>query len=138
MKLEERLLQRIQLQEGIIVLRADISELGSPAQVSRALKALLDRGKLVRIGIGIYAKTRRSSITGAVIPAGSLETLATEALERLGVQLQPGEATKDYNAGTTTQLPGTFVANTGDRRIRRKITVGGRMIAYENGYSRKS
>lgn len=100
MKLEERMPQRIQLQEGSIVLLADISELGSPAQVSRALKVLLDRGKLVRIGTGIYAKARRSSITGAVIPADSLETLATEALERLGVQLQPGEATKDYNAGT--------------------------------------
>ena len=38
MKLEERMLQRIQLQEGSIVLLADISELGSPPQVSRALK----------------------------------------------------------------------------------------------------
>ena len=101
MKLEERMPQRIQLQEGSIVLLADISELGSPAQVSRALKVLLlDRGKLVRIGTGIYAKARRSSITGAVIPADSLETLTAEALERLGVQLQPGEASKDYNAGT--------------------------------------
>ena len=54
----------------------------------------------MRIGTGISAKARRFSITGAVIPADSLETLATEALERLGVQLQPGEATKDYNAGT--------------------------------------
>ena len=83
MKLEERMLQRIQLQEGSIVLPADISELGSPAQVSRAVKVLLDRGEQVRIGTGIYAKMRRSSTTGAVIPADSLETLATEALERL-------------------------------------------------------
>ena len=83
MKLEERMLQRIQPQEGSIVLLADISELGSPAQVSRALKVLLDRGELVRIGTGIYAEMRRSSNTGAVIPADRLETLATEALERL-------------------------------------------------------
>ena len=73
---------------------------GQSPQVSRALKVLLDRGKLVRIGTGISAKARRFSITGAVIPADSLETLTAEALERLGVQLQPGEASKDYNAGT--------------------------------------
>lgn len=60
--------------------------LGSRMQVSRALKALTESGKPVRIGTGIYAKARRSPITGALIPAGSLEKLAMEALMRLGVE----------------------------------------------------
>lgn len=136
-KLEECLRKIISLQEGLVVLRSDVQMLGSRTQVSRALKALTESGELVRIGTGIYAKTRRSSITGALIPAGSLETLAVEALMRMGVEHSAGRAATDYNLGRTTQLPGQFVVNTGGRRIRRKITVGGRTIAYENDYRRR-
>lgn len=108
--------------------------LGSRTQVSRVLKALTESGELVRIGTGIYAKTRRSSITGALIPAGSLETLAMEVLKRMGVEHGAGRTAIDYNSGKTTQLPGEFVLNTCGRRIRRKITVCGRTIAYEKEY----
>jgi hypothetical protein len=137
-KLEERLREIIRLQDGHVVLRADVQMLGSRAQVSRALTALIESGELVRIGAGIYAKTRQSSVTGALVPAGSLETLATEALERLGVKYGAGRAAADYNSGSTTQLPAQFAVNTGGRRILRKITVGGRTLAYENNYRRKT
>lgn len=110
--------------------------MGSSTQVTAALKALQDMGVLVRIGTGVYAKTRKSSITGATIPAGSLETLATEALKKLGVSISAGRAAAEYNSGKTTQLPGAFVAHTGYRRISRKIAVGGRSLVYENNYSR--
>ena len=110
--------------------------MGSASQVTQALKALQVKGVLLRIGTGVYAKTRKSSVTGALIPAGSLETLASETLKKLGVTLSLGSAAAAYNSGKTTQLPGTFVANTGRRRITRKIAVGGRKVAYENNYGR--
>jgi hypothetical protein len=97
---------------------------------------LQDRGVLVRIGTGVYAKTRVSSVTGAVVPAGSLETLGIETMEKLGVTLAPGRLAAEYNAGRTTQLPGTVVVNTGRRRIQRRIVVGGRRLAYENDIDR--
>lgn len=110
--------------------------MGSATQVSVALKALQDSGVLIRISAGVYTKTRRSSVTGATVPAGSLETLAVEALRRLGVSRHAGSAALEYNASRTTQLPGTFVVHTGRRRISRKIAVGGRTLAYENDYAR--
>jgi len=134
MKLEDRLLKRIRSQRGNVVLRAELSDLGSAAQLSRVLKALQTKGVLVRIGTGVYARTRRSSITGTVVPAGSLESLATEALVKLGVSPAPGRAAMEYNAGKTTQLPGAFVVNTGARRITRRIEVGGRRVFYENDF----
>jgi predicted transcriptional regulator of viral defense system len=136
MKLEDRLLRSVKKRAGNIVLRSEIAALGSPSQVSVALKGLQQRGVLVRIGTGVYAKTRISSVTGAVIPAGSLETLAQEALERLGVPVSPGATAVEYNAGRSTQLPGKLVVNTGRRRIRRNIAVGGRHLLYENNYGR--
>jgi len=136
MKLEERMLRSIKLRSSNIILRADVAKLGSASQVSEALNSLLKKGVLVRIGTGVYAKTRKSSVTGATIPSGSLETLATEALKKMGVRVQVGRIAAEYNSGRTTQMPGTFVANTGARRISRKIAVGGRELAYENNYSR--
>jgi len=136
MKLVERMLRSIKQRNGNVVLRAEVSKFGSASQVTEALKTLQEAGVIVRIGTGIYAKTRTSSVTGATIPAGSLETLASEALKKLGVDVRAGQATVSYNAGRTTQLPGAFVANTGDRRITRKIAVGGRSVQYENNYNR--
>lgn len=134
MKLEERMLRSVRQRTGNVILRTEIARLGSASQVTEALKSLQARGVLVRIGTGVYAKTRKSSVTGATVPAGSLESLATETLKKLGVTVRAGKAAAAYNSGKTTQLPGAFIANTGDRRIRRKIAVGGRSIVYENDY----
>ncbi|MCW5230480.1 DUF6088 family protein [Verminephrobacter eiseniae] len=136
MKLEERMLRSVKQRSGNVVLRAELAGLGSASQVTEALKALQEKGVLVRIGTGVYAKTRTSSVTGATIPAGSLETLAAEALRKLGVDVGVGRVAAAYNAGGTTQMPGGFVANTGRRRISRKIAVGGRALKYENDFSR--
>lgn len=134
MKLEERLLRSIKQRDSDVVLRSELVKMSSASQLSEALKSLQDKGVLVRIGTGVYARTRRSSVTGATIPAGSLETLATEALRKMGVAVMAGKAAMEYNAGKTTQLPGSFVANTGRRRITRKIAVGGRSVVYENDF----
>jgi len=136
MKLEERLIRSVRKRAGNVILRSDIASLGSASQISEALKALQQRGVLVRIGTGVYAKTRVSSVTGVTIPAGTLESLAHEALARLGVPVSAGRAAAQYNAGRTTQMPGKLVVNTGKRRIQRNIIVGGRRLAYENHYGR--
>lgn len=136
MKLTDRLLRSIKGRSGQVVFRSEIARLGSPAQVTAALNELMAKGVITRIGRGIYAKTRQSTITGALVPAGSLETLATEALQKMGVPVGAGRAAAAYNAGQTTQLPGTFVAHTGNRRISRKIEVGGRTVTYENNFQR--
>lgn len=135
MKLEERLLRSVKQRDSDVILRTELVKMGSSSQLSEALRALQNKGVLVRIGTGVYARTRRSSVTGAVIPAGSLETLATEALKKMGVDVKASKAAMEYNSRRTTQLPGAFVANTGSRKIRRKIAVGGRSVVYENDYS---
>lgn len=134
MKLSEQILQVVLQHQGNIILRSDVAKLGSSSQVSAVLRRLQADEVLVRIGLGVYAKTRTSTVTGATIPAGSLETLAGEVLQRLGIAVTAGRAARDYNAGATTQMPGMLVANTGRRRISRKLTVGGRTLKYENDY----
>ncbi len=72
------------------------------------------------------------------MPRVSLEELAQEALEKLGVPVQLGRAQRAYAEGKTTQIPVRTTFNTGQRRISRKITVGISTVRYENNYSARA
>lgn len=134
LSIKNRIIRSVALRPGEVVLRADFARMGSPSQVSRALKAVLEAGKLVRVGYGIYAKAQPSVLSGKPIPRQPLEALAWEALQRLNVKVSLGQAQQDYQAGITTQIPMRATFNTGRRRISRKLTVGKRSVSYENNY----
>src|ERR1700681_2918837 len=56
---------------GGIILRTDIESMASTRQISRALKALVEMGYLVKLGSGVYAKAYWSShLNKAVIRGG--------------------------------------------------------------------
>lgn len=121
---------RIARKNNIVFLRDDFADLGKYDQVGRSLRELSRAGKLVKIGYGLYAKARKSSITGNSIPVAPLPTLAKAALERLGVEIAPSTLEKNYNAGKTTQVPtGRLIAVKG--RVNRKIGYGGAYVSYE-------
>ena len=132
--IKDRMVRSIARRKGEIVLRADFEAMGSASQISRALKQLIEAGKIVRLGYGVYAKARPSLLSGKPVPRVSLEELAQEALEKLGVPVQLGRAQADYAEGKTTQIPVRTTFNTGQRRISRKITVGISTVRYENHY----
>lgn len=104
---------------------------GSRSAVQRGLQQLIKDELLVRIGVGVYARAKRSSVTGATIPIKPLEYLAAEALALFGVEVGPSRATQEYNSGRTTQLPGKVVLNTGSRRVTRRISFNGNGPSYE-------
>lgn len=138
LSVKDRMVRSIALRKGEVVLRADFEAMGSPSQISRAIKVLIEAGKIVRLGYGVYAKARPSTLSGKPVPRVSLEELAQEALEKLGVPVQLGRAQADYAEGKTTQVPVRTTFNTGQRRISRKITVGISTVRYENHYSARA
>lgn len=105
--------------------------MGSYAQVGKALSSLIRDGQLVRLGYGVYAKARRSSLSGQPVPRKPLESLALEALTKLGIDAQPGRAAREYLSGSA-QIPVQVSFDTGRRRISRKLQVGSRKVEYEN------
>lgn len=131
MILEERLKRSIAQRADEVFIRSEFAKFGSEAQVSRALRRLLNCGHLVRLGVGVYAKAMKSTLSGNAIPVKPIGVLATVALRKLGIQTFPSQATIEYNEGKTTQIPAGTVINTGDRRITRKIGFGKRSVAYE-------
>ncbi|MFZ4476918.1 MAG: DUF6088 family protein [Saprospiraceae bacterium] len=121
---------RIAVEQSPIILRKDLRNLGGDDQVGRALRTLVAKGIIIRIGYGIYARTIQSSLTGERIPEQSLPSLAKEALLRLGVEIAPSTLERAYNEGSTTQVPtGRMIAVKG--RVSRKIGYKGNYVSYE-------
>ncbi|GAB1718451.1 MAG: hypothetical protein NTAFB09_01820 [Nitrosospira sp.] len=121
---------RIARKNSAVFVRSDFEDLGGYDQIGRILRHLAATGKLVRIGYGLYAKAKRSSLTDDVVPVLPLPTLAKEALKRLGVEIGTSQLEKNYNAGITTQVPtGRKIAIKG--RVRRKIGYNGAYVSYE-------
>jgi hypothetical protein len=100
--------------------------------LTRVLAKLVRAGTLSRVGHGIYCKTRPNRFTGRLAPAATFETIVAETFKKLGVAVGPGKLLREYNAGQSTQVPMQTIITTGERRIRRRIKVGSRTVAYES------
>ncbi|CAH0446002.1 DUF6088 family protein [Ralstonia pseudosolanacearum] len=135
MILAERMKRSIARRNDEVFVRSEFAKLGSEAQVSRALKELVTSGVIVKLGVGVYAKAKRSVLSGAAIPVKPVDVLAPIALMKLGVTVYPSKNMQKYNAGETTQIPAGNVLNTGGRRIARKLGFGRQTIRYENNNS---
>ena len=128
--LEERLTKRIARKRGNVFLRTDFEDMGGYDQVGRALRSLVRKGLLMKVGYGLYTRARPSSIDGTPVPTKSLRALAAEALSRLGVQTVPTRMEQAYNAGKSTQVPtGRVIGIRG--RVRRKLEFNGFPLSYE-------
>ncbi|MFC3226284.1 DUF6088 family protein [Marinibaculum pumilum] len=127
--LEARLWGRIRRMRRNVFLRADFTDLGGYDQVGRALNGLVRKGKLLRVGQGIYARAKTSKLSGKLVPVEGLGTLR-EALERVGIEPVPTQLERDYEAGRTTQVPTGRVVGV-RTRVRRKIGYGSVQLGFE-------
>jgi len=57
MNIKKCILQSLHLRRDGILLRSEVNDFGSPTQVSAALKALVKKGLITRLGRGIYVKS---------------------------------------------------------------------------------
>ena len=128
--LEQKIALRISKSEQEVFLRKDFEDLGGYDQVGRCLRKLTEKKQLIRIGYGLYAKATIGPLTKAVIPRRGFDTIAREALHRLGVSTAPSISEQRYNSGQTTQVPtGRVVGVKG--RISRKIGYNGTYVTFE-------
>src|SRR5450830_948735 len=127
----ERIEQRVRRSKRIVFLRSDFAGLGSYAPVGRALRLMVKKGVLAKVGYGIYVKARPSVLTGNPVPCARLMDIALEVMARLGVEADVGKAMRNHRDGLSTQVPMAAVIDTGNSRVSRKITVGMRTIIYE-------
>ncbi|VVD27481.1 S-adenosylhomocysteine hydrolase (modular protein) [Paraburkholderia dioscoreae] len=135
-KLKDRVVRSIARRYSVVILRSELAALGSPAQLTRVLSNLVKNKRLVRVGLGIYAKTRLNKFTGEAATAATFEEIAAEAFRKLDIDVSHGQLARDYNAGKTTQVPMLATVDTGRRRISRRISLGSRTVTYERSSKR--
>jgi hypothetical protein len=106
--LPDKIEQRIDRKKGEdVFLTREFTKLGGEDQVLRALRTLVKRGRLVRLGYGVYGRARVSRLSGKPMlysPEG-FAGVARQALDKLGVEWEPSEAERAYNEGRSTQVP---------------------------------
>lgn len=128
--LESRIAYRIKRSAAAVFVRDDFKDIGGYDQVGRVLRGLVKKKILISLGYGIYARTKKSSITGNIIPEKSLPELSAEALTKLGVKVVPASAERAYTSGLSTQVPtGRVIGVQG--RVSRKISYNGKSITFE-------
>lgn len=128
--LEKKIQYRIKRRRDSVFLIADFTDLSDKFQVMRALKKLVDKQLVVKVGQGLYARARISTITSKPVPDEDIEIIAIEALKKLNVKVYPSKYDRMYNEGISTQVPtGRVVAIKG--RVSRKIGFDGKYIKYE-------
>ena len=132
--IEDKVLNRIIRRKSHVLLRDDFIDLGGYDQVGRALRQLVQKGRIVKIGYGLYAKAKISSLTGETLPMLPLPLLAREAMKRLGVKVRPTKAELDYQTGRSTQVPTGRLIGV-NNRINRKIGYKGASVYYERAAS---
>jgi len=126
----ENIERRLGRSKRNVFLRTDFAKLGSYDAVGRALRQIVDRGQLVQIGYGLYAKAKRSPFTGKPAPVIGIKRLASEAMDRLGKSVSSSTAERDYNEGRSTQVPtGRALAVSG--RVSRRIGYDGKYVVLE-------
>ena len=128
--LEKTIARRISRRKANVFLRSDFEDLGGYDQVGRALRCLVRKGQLVKVGYGLYTRAQLSPFTGEPAPRVGIKRLAEEALCRLKVETGPTRMEQEYNSGKSTQIPTGRVVGV-KKRVRRKIVVGMVKVRFE-------
>ena len=106
--IREKIEQQIARKKGEdAFLTREFKTLGGEDQVLRALRKLVDDGRLVRLGYGIYGRATVSRLNGKpmLYSPNGFAGVARQALDKLGVKWEPTDAERAYNEGRSTQVP---------------------------------
>jgi hypothetical protein len=122
MNLASKLLMSLKKRSGHVVLRRELSSLGSPSHVGAAIRNLIAKGRLVRLGSGIYAKTSPNAHGGPKLDVDS-DVLLREVFDKLGVKAF--EVTVQQQSGCSI-----CIVNVGESRVSRELGWGDTKVRY--------
>ena len=131
--LQQRIEERIAARGDAVFLTREFADLSGERQVLRMLRKLVDDGKLVRLGYGVYGRAERSRLSGQPILAarGGFVSASREALTKLGVAWAPTEWEVAYNEGRSTQVPVNAVVRLKKGRFARRLAYAGHALVLE-------
>lgn len=127
----EKMTQYISQSPWHVFLSSEFKAMGSAAQVSRCINALVQQGVLIKVSHGAYVTTKVSVLSGNKIPKVPMEVIVAQLFQRLDIPIEAGKAYREYNEGRTTQVPVRLQISTGSRRITRQVFAGAQRLYYD-------
>ena len=128
--LEKRIQYRIKKSSSSVFMLPDFLDLSDRDQVMRALRKLIQKGLIVKVGQGVYVKAVKSLISDKYVPIETLSNIGKAVAKKLKIKVIPNRFEVWYNEGKSTQVPtGNVISVLG--RINRKIGFNGVYIKYE-------
>lgn len=105
--LEYKLAKKIRSLPDDVFLRAEVSALAPPRQLSRALTSLTAKQKIARIGYGAYAKLESSPYLKGkpILKAYGFNNAVKTILSKLQIPWSLSEEEKAYNNRDSEQIP---------------------------------
>lgn len=128
---DDRLRAFVERSSEDVFLRSDFASYGGTSQVGRAIARLVAQGTLVRLGVGVLARAKPSTLSGKPIPVKPLDVLVPVVLAKLGVSAVPGRLARMYNEGRSTQVPPGLVFDVGGKQVRRRLGFGAQIAEFE-------
>lgn len=126
MKLETRMRQSITRRTGTLILRSDVASLGSPTQVTHALNVLIQKGELIRLTRGLYAKADLSNFEPRA--RGSITAIIREAANKFGLIIHNDFSKEISNDNENDEI----VVSTENPRTERKMFVNGKVVHFRS------
>lgn len=122
-KIEARLTAQ---KESCAFLTREFLNLGGERQVFRVLQTMVKEGRLIRLGYGVYGRTRVSRLSGEPVLASSdgIAGAGREVLDKLGIKWDLTEAQRAYNENRSTQIPVNPAVRIIGSRFSRKLRDG--------------
>ena len=130
------LADQIESFEDQVFVRSDLTDNHSnqaQLRLNRALKAFADEGFIIKLSHNLYAKAMTMNFPDGkmhTVLRDSFESVAIEALNKLGIKWEFGRAIQEYNRGETTQIPMVFSVRL-HSRFRGVISAEGRKVHFE-------
>ena len=128
--LEKRVQYRIKKSKDAFFMLSDFLDLSDRDQIMRALRKLIQKSLIIKVGQGVYVKAEKSIINGDLIPIINLTEIGITVAKKLKIKTILNKYELWYNEGKTTQVPTGYVIPA-IGRINRKIGFNGVYIKYE-------
>lgn len=134
--LEKQIQYRIKKSKDFVFMLPDFEDLSDKDQIMRALRKIIQKGLILKVGQGVYVKAEKSPLSGNLLPQIDISEIGKIVAQKLKIKTIPSKYELWYNEGKTTQVPtGRVIAVLG--RINRQIGFNGKFIKYETVRSKE-
>ena len=132
-QLKQAILEYMQVRpEETVFLRKDFQHLDTYQKVGRAISELCAEARVIRIGHGLYCRTRVTKFSDKPIPdIKDFTQMARRALTRLGYQLTYTTADIDNFERRSTQVPNGRQVGLRGKQTKRRIGYFGTYVNYQ-------